>query len=535
MSDEKKTLPGVSVRIVKALDRPVQKAEQPTQLDTQEARNAGEFTAPPYPLEGLRELVKNSQILPQCIAAYKSNIAGFGLGLRYITDDGEETAEMKAEWDAVQEIVDLLNIDMDTKQVFENVIEAREIYGIAYLEVLRNPAGEVNQISFVRDTPTIRKTYPLDPPVLAEYNYKGQKVIQRPRRFCKYRQEVGGKTVYFKEFGDPRMMDNRNGAYVSTDGEDGEPLPIEYQANEILDFAIGTELYGEVRWIGQILGIDGTRAAESLNNNYFRNGRHTPLLICVKGGTLTDESFAKLQQYMDGIKGEAGQHAFLVLEAENADNRADFDEDKAPTIEIKDLASILQKDELFQDYIENNRKRVQSAYQLPDLYVGYTTDFNRATAQTAMEVTEEQVFQPERKSLAWTINNRLLNGYGFKHVEVYFLAPDMSNPDDLFKILTICNNAGGLTPNKARGIAAAALGEKAEDFTEPWGEVPLAVATSQRAAESQSAGVVSPGVMSQLSSQIAKAANDKEDELVAVMKQVRALLRDMQEADGHAV
>ena len=500
MSENKKQLPSVGVRIIKAFDRPIEKAEQPTQLDTQQARNAGEFAMPLYPLEGLRELVKNSHILPQCIAAYKNNIAGFGLGLRYVTDDGDETAEMKAEWDAAQEIVDLLNIDMDTKQVFENVIEAREIYGIAYLEILRNPAGEVNQIAFIRDTPSMRKTYPLDPPVMAEYNYKGKKMIQRPRRFCKYRQEVGGKTVYFKEFGDPRMMDNRSGQYVSTDTEnEGEPLPVEYQANEILDFAIGTELYGEVRWIGQILGIDGTRAAESLNNNYFRNGRHTPLLICIKGGTLNEKSYATLQGYMNDIKGEAGQHAFLLLETE-----------------------------LFQDYIENNRKRVQSAFQLPDLYVGYTTDFNRATAQTAMEVTEEQVFQPERKSLAWIINNRLLNGYGFKHVEVYFLEPDISNPDDLFKILTICNNAGGLTPNKARGIAAEALGEKAEDFTEDWGEVPLAVAArqSQAAAAAQSAGSVSPGVMSQLSAQIAKAANDKQDELVAIMKQVRALLRE---------
>lgn len=536
MSENRKQLPSVGVRVIKAFDRPIEKAEQPTQLDTQQARNAGEFAMPLYPLEGLRELVKNSHILPQCIAAYKNNIAGFGLGLRYVTDDGEETTEMKAEWDAAQEIIDLLNIDMDTKQVFENVIEAREIYGIAYLEILRNPAGEVNQIAFIRDTPSMRKTYPLDPPVLIEYNYKGKKTIQRPRRFCKYKQEVGGKTVYFKEFGDPRMMDNRSGRYVSADEEnEGEPLSVEYQANEILDFAIGTELYGEVRWIGQILGIDGTRAAESLNNNYFRNGRHTPLLICVKGGTLTEESFTKLQQYMNDIKGEAGQHAFLVLEAENADNRADFDEDKAPTIEIKDLASILQKDELFQDYIENNRKRVQSAFQLPDLYVGYTTDFNRATAQTAMEVTEEQVFQPERKSLAWIINNRLLNGYGFKHVEVFFLEPDISNPDDLFKILTICNNAGGLTPNKARSIAAEALGEKAEDFTEDWGEIPLAVAARQSQADAANAGTVSPGVMSQLSAQIAKAANDKEDELVAVMKQVRTVLREMQEADGHGV
>lgn len=66
-----------------------------------------------------------------------------------------------------------------------------------------------------------------------------------------------------------------------------------------------------MRWIGQTLGVDGSRKAENLNNNYFENGRHTPLMIMIKGGTLTDESFDKLQQYMNDIKGEAGQHAFI--------------------------------------------------------------------------------------------------------------------------------------------------------------------------------------------------------------------------------
>ena len=189
-------------------------------------------------------------------------------------------------------------------------------------------------------------------------------------------------------------MDRRDGKYLSS----GETLELDYQANEILEFAIGTEPYGEVRWIGQVLGVDGSRKAESLNNNYFENGRHTPLMIMIKGGTLTDESFEKLQQYMNDIKGAAGQHAFIILETESSDGRVDFDQSDKPEIEVKDLANILQKDELFQNYLDNNRRKVQSSFQLPDLYVGYTTDFNRATAQTAQEVTEEQVFQRRERA-----------------------------------------------------------------------------------------------------------------------------------------
>lgn len=509
----------VAVRIIKEAAAPVTKAENPTQLSQQEERNAGDWITPINDMRGLRKLVKESTILPQCIRAYKNNIAGFGIGVRYI-DDAEETPEMAAEFARAEEIIELLNTEQDTKEVFEDVVEARETYGIAYLEVIRNFAGEVVQIEFVRDTPSVLKTKPLDPYIPSIYYHHGQQT-ERRKRYCKYRQDVGGKTVYFKEFGDPRIMDRRSGAYLG----EGETLELENQANELLEFAIGTDPYGEVRWIGQVLGVDGSRRAETLNNNYFINGRHTPLMILIRNGTLSDESFAKLQTYMNDIKGEAGQHAFIVLETESTDARVDFDQTEKPEIEIKDLASILQKDELFQDYLDNNRRKVQSSFQLPDLYTGYTTDFNRATAQTAMEVTEKQVFQPERKSLAWAINNRLLNGYQFKYVECYFLEPDISNPDDLFKLLTACNNAGGLTPNKAKQLLYKFLGEVAEDYEGEWGEIPLAYTKTQGA--TQPAALDFGSMAEGLQKQIQKAASEHDDAVVAVMKEVKALLLKM--------
>ncbi len=503
------------VRVIKGR-MPVVKADNSTQITTQEAYNAADWINPVIDLIGLKTMVKHSTILPQCVRAYKNNIAGFGIGVRYV-DDEPETPERSAEFQKLQEVIELLNIEQDTKEVFEDIIEAREIYGIAYLEVIRDFAGDVVQVEFVKDTPYVRKTKPIDPYIPTMYYHHGQQ-LERKKRYCKYRQDIGGKTVFFKEFGDPRIMDNRSGEYL----EDGETLEIEYQANELMEFAIGTEPYGEVRWIGQALGVDGSRKAEGLNNNYFQNGRHTPLMIIVRNGTLTDESFDKLQTYMDDIKGEKGQHAFIILETESTDGRADFDSDEKPDVEIKDLAGILQKDELFQNYLDNNRRKVQSAFQLPDLYVGYTTDFNRATAQTAQEVTEEQVFQPERKSLAWAINNRLLNGYQFRYVEAYFLEPDISNPDDLYKLLTVCNNAGGLTPNKAKQIIYEAFGEVSEDYPDDWGNMPLAYS------QSQGMGGLDVGTLTMsLQRQIEKAAGNHDDAVVAVMKEVKNLLLKM--------
>ena len=273
-----------------------------------------------------------------------------------------------------------------------------------------------------------------------------------------------------------------------------------------------------------------------------------PLAIIVKNGTLTQSSMTKLQMYLNGIQGEAGQHKFLLIEAEGTET--DFDANKNVDIELKPLADILQKDELFQDYIENNRKRVQSAFNLPDLYVGYSQEYNRATAQAAIEVTEKQVFQPLRKSLAWPISNLLLNEYELKYCEVEFLSPDVTNIEDLYKLLVIAEKAGGLTPNKAKQIAYDAIGEKSDDYEGDWGDTPLSVyqmQANQRMADAQmrNAGAVDQRPQEgsesegyddtdeQLDKQIKKALESHEDaEIVSVMKAVRELLEEMKGGDA---
>lgn len=564
MSEEKEVR-HVDVKVIKADNfgetptvfvQPVEKSDKSEQLSMVNAVNASEWISHPVDMHGLKELVDNSTILPQCIRAYKSNIAGFGISVGYSEDHEEETPEMQAEWDSMQRVIDLLNMDCMTKEVFENVIRDRETYGISYCEVIRDKNGDVVQLEFIIDTPSIDMTYPLEPYMDTEYFYKGEK-ITRKKRFRKFRQNVAGKTVYFKEFGDPRIMDKNTGRYVTE--EDQEPVEIDDQANEIIEFRLGSMPYGEVRWIGQVLTVDGNRRAEVLNNAYFRKGRHTPLMILVKGGTLSESAFAKLQTYMNEIEGEKGQHSFLILETETNETGAAFQDQKQPEVEIKDLASILQKDELFQEYQENGRKKTQSAFLLPDLYVGYTTDFNRATAQTAMEVTEKQVFQPERTSLAWVINNKLLNGYGYKYVEAKLDEPDITNPDDIQKILNITERAGGLTPNLAKEYTYDVLGKDGcEDYPGDWGDIPLAysrtVTQNQLQAETGSmAGentliteneptgqntkpqgnnkAVTEEELAVLDGQIEKAAlNDLE--LVPIMKEIRRALGEYKEKAG---
>lgn len=564
MSDGNKS-PRVSVRVIKEQtpitaptvfysERPVEKSDKSEQLDSSVQVSASDWISHPVDMRGLKALVDNSTILPQCIRAYKSNIAGFGINVKYSEDYDKETPEMKAEWEKLTEIIALLNMDMQTKEVFENVVRDRETYGIAYCEVIRNMEGAPVELQFIVDTPSVDMTYPLEPYQDIRYFYKG-KSISRKKKFRKFRQNVAGKTVYFKEFGDTRIMDKRNGKYL---GEGDDPIVKDDEANEIIEFRLGSMPYGEVRWIGQVLTVDGNRRAEVLNNNYFRKGRHTPLMIMVQGGTLSDAAWDKLQSYINEIEGESGQHSFLVLETDTMDTAAAFQDQQKPTVEIKDLAGILQRDELFQEYQDNGRKKVQSAFLLPDLYVGYTSDFNRATSQTAMEVTEKQVFQPERESLAWVLNNRLLNEYNFRYVKLKFDEPDIKNPDDIQKILNITERAGGLTPNIAKEYTYQVIGKDGvEDYEGEWGNIPIAYSrifsqsqikgmsadtlktpsgaenapVGQNAKRQGQQEVVTDEEMEQLDSQIQKASDD-DPELVPIMKEIRKALVEAREKAG---
>ena len=106
-------------------------------------------------------------------------------------------------------------------------------------------------------------------------------------------------------------------------------------------------------------------------------------------------------------------------------------------------------------------------------------------------------------------------------MEAYFLGPDISNPDDLCKLLTVANNAGGLTPNMAHELAVNAIGKDkvAEDYAGDWANLPLIYSRQQLNLD---------GLRVQLQEQITKAAGNHDDAVVAVMKEVKNLLLKME-------
>jgi PBSX family phage portal protein len=490
----------VSAKVItaKSAKLPFQKAEAPTAR--QDDGRYTEILEPLYPIADLLKMKEYSTILQQCVDAYKQNICGFGVSLKYREDEtkDKETPEMVAEWNAVKELIEYWNFDKPFKDVFGQAIEHREYCGNGYIEILRD--GKECPVGGENVDPEYIKITQLADTVEVVYRRSGRELKVR-KRFRRFVQDINGSKVWFKQFGDPRVMDLRTGKF-----EDN--VSLEFQANEILHLKIGDKAYGLPRWIGQIIHMHGTRKAEELNYLYFYQGRHVPAAIIVSNGRLTEGSQQKLVEYAQSVSGTDNAHKFLLIEAEGEEEGLLEDEKKGVKVEFKSLAEILQQDALFLEYDDKSRQKLQSSFRLPDIYVGRSKDFNRATAEMAIEITEQQVFIPERESMEFTINNILFADYELKYVDVFFKKPDISNPQDKARLLEVYNNIGAIAPNDVRDDVGHLLGKDLENFMDEAANLP---------------GVLRPQSMPIL---MQKSEEDRE-RFVSVMKDVRDLLEEL--------
>lgn len=434
----------------------------------------GAVLEPLYNPESLTRLSENSDILQQCIDAYKTNIVGFGVDFDYDIDTDKEGEEAKTslekEWIKYENFFQYCNLDESFTNIMKKVIDDKERIGWGALEVIEDmsgmPAGlEHIPAHKIRLCKRERKAIPVTTIIQDENGEEME--ISILKKFRKFVQIVDNEKVYFKEFGDPRTLNCRTGLYEDDTPEDDK-------ATSIIFFNIYCPYtpYGLPRYIGQLLNIQGNRKAEELNYTYFMDGRHMPMAIIVENGKLTQESVDTISN----AKGDKARHKYLILEAEGLENDVQIGDDEGKSkvsIRLEKLAEMLEKDGLFQDYCKNNRDKIRSAFRLHPIYTGESQDYTRATADTARQVTEEQVFQPEREEIAFKFNNTLKRALGIREVSMKFVAPAISDKAEIAKAISPYVIAGAATPNMLVDALGDLLGKSFEPFEGEWADKPM--------------------------------------------------------------
>lgn len=445
-----------------------------------ESKSIGEFQLedvidPPYDFSALQLLCEQSSILQQCIDAYKINITGFGLESVTKEDlsslNEEKKNAVEKERSKLKDYLNFINLETPIEEVLELVIDDLEKTGNAYIEILRSDDGEISTFEYLpAENMRLCKKDKKSSEVTREIEIDGKvKKKTTMRKFRRYVQVVNTDKVYFKEYGHPGDLDYKTGEY-------GDKLDHDNKASEVLHFKIGNGTYGKPRWIGNVVSVVGARKAEELNYLYFKNGRHLPAAITVSNGMLDEDSRASLEEYMNGAQGVENAHKFLLLEAmgDSTENAHGEEEKTNAKIDIKDLAQIIQKDALFMDYDNDTRKKIRSSFRLPPLYTGESQEYNRATSDTARQITEEQVFQPERIKIARRLNSVLLPELDIKNAKLAFKDADFRDPVEIAKVLAPFIDAGAVGPNDLRELLGEVLGTKLKQWEEEYNR-PLAI------------------------------------------------------------
>jgi len=438
--------------------------------------SAGKIISPPYDLRLLSMMYENSSELGQCLEAMEVNIEGFGYHLKRTVKEFRELpeatrAEVESENLRLVNWFDNVSINGESfTRLRRKTRRDIEGCGNGYWEIIPDtknsepneievPAG-LNHIPAHTMRITSADEEPVD--VRTRQPYKTadgsieMKTVTTRRRFRRYVHKRGSKNVYFKEYGDPRNLNYKTGEYET----EKKKVPVKLRANPIIHFAIYSPRspYGIPRWIGQVLSVLGSRAAEEINFKTFKSNNIPSMMILVSNGMLTDSSIDRIQEFVETqIAGDGNYSKFLLLEAESAEEEG-LGSSGTMKISTEPLTKIQHTDELFQKYDQNNQDKVRRSFRLPPIFVGRAEDYTRATAESSIKVADEQVFAPERSEVDHVINYKIMPQLDAKYHRFVTNSPNTTDNKELAQILNFAEKTGGITPNIARAIISDIFG-----------------------------------------------------------------------------
>lgn len=419
----------------------------------------------------LLRIFMNSTVLRECVDSIRTNVESYGFDMEYIGPTGQQQSRASLnEQMRLERLLQSLTSDgRDLRQHREDSRIDKEVLGARAFEVIEDAVGRVVSFEHVPMV-TLRMTRKDRVPTQIEVPDANGRMTIRSRRFRRFVQtRSDGKRTYFKEFGDPRPIDPK-------DGSVNPALPIEDQATAIYYDAIyfpGNPC-GVPRWVGAIPALLGAREAEMVNLEFFRDNAIPAMAVLVSGGALTEESFEKIEAYISGVRGRQSMNRIVVLEAtaEGSDAAAIDGSLPAPRVDLKPMLSERQHEGLFKNYVDEAERKARQAFRLPPVYIGSANDYNRASAFASMMTADQQIFVPERMSFDFMFDRIVMSSHNFRYWRIRSAGPGLTDPQEVARIVNSLGREGAFTPNMAIKLANRFLDADIPLIKEDWGNVP---------------------------------------------------------------
>lgn len=368
----------------------------------------GTALKPPFEPRTLKHAVRHNNVLSQCVEAMAVNIDGTGHEFVPTVEGQEPNAQelVVAEGFFSEPFPGTTFVGMrrDLRMDIESV-------GYGYLEVLRSIDETLAGIRY-QDCTSIRMLRLDDPVQVTKGVVRNGKETtltywDRERRFVQI--VAGSQKTYFREFGSTRHLHRATGVWETKE----HPVAPEDRASELLVFGAHRDHqtpYFLPRWINQLPSVLGSRKAEEQNLEFFDAGGMPPAIVFIQGGNMVGPAADQLRTYLSAQNKNKGRAIVVEL----ASSSGSLESSGSVSAKVERFGAQQANDAMFAKYDTTAEEHVRIGFRLPPLFIGKSSDYNFATAQTSYMVAEAQVFQPEREEFDEAINKTLIRALGLK-------------------------------------------------------------------------------------------------------------------------
>lgn len=428
---------------------------------------------PEYNFHDLFDLIECSDCLSVAIAFVAQAVAGNGHTFSFGGDDRTE-ADSEIEqfnYARLRSFFANPNENGSFRRVAIPLVTDVESVGNGALEVVPGLAGQPEQLFHLPIT-YMKMTMPdeLATPYIVTLLRDGKPIeVVRYKRFRRYaRVFPDGRIVWFKEFGDPRIVDRVTGEYVE---QTANP------ATECWWFKIPfrNAEYGVPRWIGLQDVVKARILAHYVNWDVFRSQGVPPLLIAVEGGVLTDGSIQELNETIESWKGAEQWNKTVVLQVIPLEDMSLGDSSAVkPTIKIEKLRDARAEDFMWEKFLDYSEGLIWRAWRLAPLMRGASGEASLAAASTATIIAEQYLLIPLRDEYNEEINSRLIRGkFKIFNWEFKLLATKATGTEELATIIRTVALSGGATMNNVIDLANNMLGTSWSKDNSPISNIPV--------------------------------------------------------------
>jgi len=517
--------------------------------------------APMYDKGLLIRTVDKSGIVKECIEVYKTVIEGYGHSFVSVLDPDTDDAREQVKWslwarrvresedDNPRDIPEPTDAEIDAEisalkreirfqkmeaeRFFSNcarhegrvisMVELRQLLrgdyeevGECYVEVLRDEPMEVaegeseigdpRRLQYLpavgmRQFPRQEHRIPVEVPERVD-SFSVEEVTEfRGFRLFVQTNPIEASTVFFKEFGDPRIYSARTGKQYPTwdalqdeeatkaEGLNGEVVEVEApEATEIMYWKQYHSMtsYGVPRWVCRAPTVTGLRAWSEVSADFFDNKAIPPAVVLVSGGRLADDADEKIKEHLKGIKGKSNFHKVLVLEAMPFNAGLPGQTPHRTQLEFKSMMGKTPEEASHLKYKEAGERDIGATFRVPPILRGRVEEYTRATAREALRFFLEMVARPEQHRFDSSLNAGLMLALGFHLVMFRSKGPDISDPEAMSGLLDVLLEHGVIVPAEGRPVAERLLGENLQPANQPWQRLPLKMTLANMKSESTS-------------------------------------------------